>query len=196
MYEYRDLCEQEQLAVVRDRMRRGRPTHSPPHSAGAGVYIISAACWEHQSNLVTEERRAAFARELLQAMGEAAGGVVRAWVVLPNHYHALWEGNLDGLRPILGGLHNGTATRWNREDQLAGRRVWYRFSDRRVRSDDHYYAAVNYIHANPVKHGWSARADAWSSSSLRDWLRAHGREQMVELWRQHPPGEFGRGWDD
>ena len=44
---------------------------------------------------------------------------------------------------------------WNKEDFQTGHRsVWYKYTDRQIRDDDHFYKALNYIHLNPVKHGY------------------------------------------
>jgi putative transposase len=121
---------------------------------------------------------------------------VRAWVVLPNHYHLLMEGDLRVFAQRIARLHNGAATQWNREDGTPGRKVWHRFSDRIIRSERHYYASLNYIHANPVKHGHAANAEAWAWSSLSLYMEMVGREQLADWWREYPVADYGRGWDE
>lgn len=195
MYEYRDLCEHEQMQLVRKRMSLDYPWHSPPHSKGHGRFMMTAACFEHACHLSDPRRREAFATEL-RGTFSSAGGTIFAWVVLPNHYHVLWEGNLDILRPLLARLHNGTSTRWNREDNATGRQTWYQCADRRMRSERHFIASVNYIHGNPVKHGWTDRADHWKDTSLHDWLARCGIDHLRTLWRLYPPRNYGQHWDD
>ena len=195
MYEYRNLCEHEQMDLVRKRMKLDRPWHAPPHSKGCGTYFITAACYEHADHLADSARRAAFCKDMHEAFA-SAGGKVFAWVVLPNHYHVLWEGDLDLLGPCLAQLHNGTSTRWNREDNAPRRQVWFRFTDREIRSEGHFFASVSYVHGNPVKHGWVRRADLWKESSLSEWVQRCGIEHLREIWRLYPPRDYGRGWDD
>lgn len=102
----------------------------------------------------------------------------RAWTVLPNHYHLVAVVDLAALSKAIARLHNGTATQWNREDHCQGRSVWYRFTDRAIRSKRHYFAALNYVHTNAVKHGWAVRAEDWPWTSLHDYLRDVGRETL------------------
>ena len=92
-------------------------------------------------------------------------------------------------------LHNGKSTQWNREDQTLGRKVWHRFADRRIRNDRHYFAALNYVHANAVHHGLVERSDEWRWSSLAHYRDAVGLETLEAWTREYPIERFGEGWD-
>jgi putative transposase len=74
--------------------------------------------------------------------------------------------------------------------------VWYRYSDRALRDEAHLRRALNYLHYNPVKHGYADDPYGWPWSSLHGYLEAEGREKLREWWKLYPPGDFGRGWDD
>ncbi len=198
MYEYRKMTKDERTRVLAARKATGCPWHAPPHFGQAeNVYIISAACYEHRPILATAERRSEWETAVLAGLALEGGGEIdlRAWVVLPNHYHLLLEGDLRAFARRVARLHNGAATRWNREDQTPGRKVWHRFADRLLRSERHYYASLNYIHANPVKHGCAAQAGDWIWSSLPLYLELLGRERLAQWWRQYPVGDYGKGWD-
>ncbi len=119
-----------------------------------------------------------------------------AWVVQPNHYHILVQTDLDMPGPWLGRLHNGKSTQWNHEDGTPKRKVWRRFSDRQIRSERHFYASLNYIHANPVKHELVRSAVDWPWSSLHKYIETCGRDTLVRWWRQYPIMDYGKGWDD
>jgi REP element-mobilizing transposase RayT len=93
---------------------------------------------------------------------------LRAWVVMPNHVHALvaptagWE-----LGQI---LHSWKSFTSNECNNLLGRReqFWQKETfDRFVRNEKHYYNAVAYIENNPVKAGLCLRPEAWKWSSAR-----------------------------
>jgi putative transposase len=137
-----------------------------------------------------------FSEALVLGLKADLGVDVHAWVVLPNHYHLLVQIDLEVFRPRIARIHNGKSTQWNREDGTPGRKVWYRFSDRSIRSQRHYYASLNHIHANPVKHAHVARADEWPWSSLPRYLEKLGRERLVEWWIRYPVRDYGKGWDD
>jgi len=152
---YRKLTPEERHRALRERQARGFPLHAPPHPMrAAGRYLITAANFEHKQVMFSSERRTDFEARLLQALREI-DATVFGWVVLPNHYHALLGvSDLERVSSVIKGLHGITAREWNLLDGLVGkRRVWYRYSDRKIRNDIHFYRALNYVHFNPVKHG-------------------------------------------
>ncbi|WP_235082891.1 hypothetical protein ACF3DV_32780 [Chlorogloeopsis fritschii PCC 9212] len=70
-----------------------------------------------------------------------------AWVVLPNHYHLLVHVvNFDVLSELFRRIHGFTARQWNVEENVTKRKIWYRWSDRVIRSERHYYTS---FHSNP-----------------------------------------------
>jgi putative transposase len=125
------------------------------------------------------------------------GVEVQAWVILPNHYHLL--ANVTDFR-VLGGIfrlvHGPTARQWNLDDATPGRKVWYRFADRAIRSERHCYTTLNYIHFNPVKHGWAQSPYGWLESSVHWYLEHNGRDWLRDVWARYPVLDYGHGWDD
>ena len=97
---------------------------------------------------------------------------------------------------LLGMLHGSTSFRWNAEETARGRKEWHSVSDRGMRNGDHFWATLNYIHHNPVKHGYVDRWTDWPFSSAGDYLEEVGREQAVDIWKSFPLYDYGKGWDD
>jgi putative transposase len=199
-YEYRKLTVQEREEVLRQRRERGYPLHSPPHPfRAAGRYFITAANFEHASLMVLPERRTEFEIRLLSAMREIEAEMY-GWVVLPNHYHfSAGVATLDQISAALKQLHGATSREWNLVDGATGkRRVWYKFRDRLIRDDAHFYQVLNYIHINPVKHGYVKDGYDWPWSSLYHYANSeeYGRAWLREKWKLFPPGDFGKGRDD
>ncbi len=197
-YEYRKLSPEEREEVVQQRMARGYPLHAPPHPfRDAGQYLLTAANFEHVAIMASPERRTEFEGRLLDVMKEVQA-IVYAWVILINHYHILvGVETLDAVSYALQQLHGSTSREWNLVDGLTGkRRVWYKFSDRVIRNDAHFYRGVNYLHYNPVKHGLITDPYEWPWSSLHNYLTNNGREWLRKTWKDFPPGDFGKGWDD
>src|SRR5262245_28590696 len=197
-YAYRQMTPEEREDVVCKRRERGYPMHSPPHPfRGKGRYLITAANFEHAEIMASAERRTDFESRLLESM-RAIAAEIYGWVILSNHYHILiWVSSLNDISPCLKGLHGKTAFEWNQEDNQTGlRHVWYRYSDRKIRDDDHYYQALNYIHINPVKHGYVKNPYDWPWSSLQNYHESRGRQWLRDTWQNHQPGDFGKGWDD
>ena len=198
-YEYRKLSPKEREEVVKYRQLHGHPLHAPPHPfQGAGAYLITAANFEHRAVMNTSIRRTEFEARLLDSFKEISKDLI-AWVVLPNHYHVLLVvPSLEGVSAILKHLHGTTSREWNIEDSLTGkRRVWYKFADTYVRNDIHLRLAFNYIHYNPVKHGYVSDPYEWPWSSLQSYYADKDPNWLQEQWNAYePPADFGKGWDD
>ena len=95
-----------------------------------------------------------FCGVLLGVLGQR-DAQIHAWCVLPNHYHALIETNaiLEVLAD-LGRMHGRLSFDWNGEEQTRGRQVWCGAVERYMRNDRHFWATINYVHNNPVRHGY------------------------------------------
>jgi len=198
-YDYRKLTIDEREEVLRRRRELGYPLHAPPHPfRDAGRYLISAATFEHTPIMTPPDRRSDFESKLLAVM-EGVHAEVYAWVVLPNHYHILLGVDaLDLVSAALKKLHGATSREWNLADGQTGERhVWYKFADRMIRNDAHFFRSLNYVHYNPVKHRYTVNPYEWPWSSLTNYLDARGREWLRAAWKAYPPDDnFGKDWDD
>jgi putative transposase len=198
MYRWRKLSGEDQAALLQYRQRLSRPWHSPPHFIeGPAFFHLTAACYEHASIIGSSPARMqAFSADLLGTLA-GAGVTTHAWCLLPNHYHLLVH--VPDLKPVttaLGRLHGRTSHDWNGEDALRGRKVWCAPADRAIRNNAHFWATLNYIHHNPVRHGQVAHWQDWPFSSAPDYLAAVGREEAVRVWKAFPILDYGAGWDD
>lgn len=196
MYDYRKMTPDQKKAVVAERTRRRFPKHSPPHLVDPGKFrIVTAACYEHQKLLNSAERLGWFEQRLLDHLqGHAVP--CAAWVVLPNHYHILVK--IEDIKTFtlqLGQLHGRTSFEMNNMDNKRGRTCWYRCEDRCMRTERHYYTSLNYIHNNPVKHGYVQRWGDWPYSSFHWYLERKGGEWLEDAWREYPILNYGDKWD-
>lgn len=197
MYEYYKLSPKQRQELVQERLKKGFPPHSPPHTIRLeAFYLLTAACYQHQSILMTSYRR----QKLLDLIFEQFinnGFEIVAWVILVNHYHLLvYVKDFKKLSPIFNRIHGSTSYQWNLEDNQRGRKVWYGFCDRAIRSERHYHATLNYIHYNPVKHKFVKSPYDWSESSVHWYLEVYGRQWLRDGWIKYPVKDYGQGWDD
>ena len=191
------MTSTQQQEVVDQRKLLKVPWHAPPHfGTGTNVYLITASCYEHTDVLISDGRRDEWQDIIINRLSLIPGVEIKAWVVLPNHYHVLVKTDLALVRKAIGRWHNVKSTQWNREDGKAGRQVWYKFSDRKINGERHHYATLNYIHANPVKHGYVGKANEWRWSSFSKYLEKVGRETLRSWWTCYPVENYGKGWDD
>jgi putative transposase len=198
MYRWRKLTEADRREVLEHRLQRGHPVHSPLHiDSGDRSYHLTAACFEHSPHIgSTTDRMSQFAVDWLDVL-HAESETVTAWVVLPNHYHALVRTDrVLELLTALGKLHGRTSHAWNGEEATRGRQVWCKAVETVIKGEGHFHATVNYIHHNPVKHRYVEKWTDWPWSSAAEWLERTGREAAEAQWRRYPIKEYGAGWDD
>ncbi|MCP4363237.1 MAG: transposase [Chloroflexi bacterium] len=197
MYEYRKLTPEERQKLVAERLAKGYPPHKPPHPLpDYDYYLLTATCFEHAHRMNTAVRR----QQLLDRVFEVmipAGIEIRAWVVLPNHYHLLvLLLQFSALPELFRLIHGRLSFIWNGEDKTRGRQNWYRFTDRAIRSERHYQTTLNYIHYNPVKHGVASSPYDWTESSVHWYRENFGRDWLRDMWQTHPVRDYGKGWDN
>jgi putative transposase len=114
---------------------------------------------------------------------------ILAWVVLPDHLHAIWElpeSDSDCATRwmlIKSGFSRGIPKgEWVRESRRkkGERGLWQRrFWEHLITGDGDLQRHMDYVHFNPVKHGYAKRAADWPYSSIN---RAIRRGWMSEDW--------------
>ena len=105
-----------------------------------------------------------------------------AAVVLPDHTHfmmTLPEGDHDystRIRLIKAGFTKCLPETIKGEGRKGERNIWQqRFWEHAIRDEKDYEAHVNYIHHNPVKHGYVDEADKWPFSTWHRFRRDYGK---------------------
>lgn len=209
MYEYRKLTDEQKAELVQYRLSQGYPPHSPPHPVkDREFYLLTAACYEHQSYMSLECRRQQILKMIFDRFVDEGGNKESAealttniricgWVILPNHYHLLVQiRDFDVLSELFRKIHGALSRQWNIEDNATGRKIWYRWADRAIRSERHYYTTLNYIHYNPVKHGLVKSPYDWVESSVHWYLETNGRQWLRDSWVEYPVRDYGKDWDN
>lgn len=107
---------------------------------------------------------------------------IPAAVVLPDHLHCLWQlppGDSDfavrwgSIKAAFSRGLPATEPRNLSRSKRGERGIWQRrFWEHRIRDDEDYRRHVEYIHFNPVKHGYVLRAMDWPYSSFRRFVKA------------------------
>jgi putative transposase len=196
-YYWRRLTPEQRTVVLAERQRHPRPWHGPPHYASDdGLYLITAACYEHHPIIgFSPERMASFEAELLGTIA-ASSERTFAWVVLPNHYHVFVQtSDLPGLLRAVGQLHGRTSYFWNGEENCRGRQVWHRAAETAMKSEGHFWATLNYVLHNAVRHGYVERWQDWPYSNAAEYLAEVGREEATRRWLEYPLLTYGNDWD-
>ncbi|WP_265596350.1 hypothetical protein [Verrucomicrobium sp. BvORR106] len=199
MYNWRQMSEIQRGEALRRRRLQQQPRHGPPHrrSYGPGQWMLTGACFEHQPWIgASLERMETFEQELVQSLRGCCDEVV-AWVILPNHYHVVVQTpDIRAALSVVGRIHGRTAHRWNGEEDQRGRQVWFRCAETIMKSESHFWATLNYVHHNPVKHGYVDKWMDWPYSSAEEYIGQMGEPEASRIWKNYPINEYGRGWDE
>jgi putative transposase len=113
------------------------------------------------------------------------------WVLNKDHYHILIrvsDGRLVGR--FINNLHANITRLLNKIECTEGRKIWYQYWDRCIRSERDLYIRLNYIHHNPVKHGLVLSMDDYEFSSYRNYLANKGGEWLRDCFDRYSISDF------
>ena len=192
------MTESDRKQVLELRKARDLPWHSPPHLdfKVAKQYLISSSCYEHVSVIGKDPERMTECEAELLRICENFCSRIYAWCILPNHYHVLLKTErISELRNALGEFHGRSSYEWNQSDGKQGRKVWYNCFERPMKSERHFWASLNYVHHNPVHHGYVTRWQDWPWSSARQYLEEVGAKEAKRIWLMYPVLDYGKKWD-
>ena len=172
------------------------PNYIRPNVAGATVFFTVNLA-QRGSDLLLRE--VALLRASVAEVRQRRPFAIAAWVVLPDHLHAIWSlpvGDHDfstrwkeikaGFTRNLG--HRGLRTASQRAKGEAG--LWQRrFWDHHIRSDADFSGHMAYCLGDPVRHGLAERAADWPYSSIHRDIRL-GRVSR-DWCAAAPMGRFG-----
>jgi putative transposase len=197
MYNWRKMADEQRDDVLRTRKIQKQPWHGPLHvKSQKQIFHVSAACYEHKDIIgKTDERLSMFQFSLGDFIKDETKEIY-ACIILPNHYHILLktEDILKLLKQLFR-LHQKTGFEWNRDDSQKGRRVWCNVTETAIKSDGHFWATMNYIHNNPVKHGWVKKWTDWPYSTAKEYLEKMGRDRVLTIWKNFDISRMGLSWD-
>ena len=143
--------------------------------------------------VVTHRRRLLFHKPEIREILRHVVNTVRnkhpftsdAWVLLPDHMHCIWSlpGGCSNFSLRWSLIKSGFSKRmghWfhtgegmnasrvkHRESNIWQRRFW----ERQIRNENEYSACMDYIHYNPVRHGWVQRVADWPHSTFHRYVR-------------------------
>jgi putative transposase len=197
MYDWRKMTPEERVTLLEWRQKHHRAWHRPTsHTKGHWIHL-SATCYLHASLIgFSRQRMDQFTESLLDEVSRSSLEV-SAWCVLPNHYHVLLRvADPELLTCAIGKFHGRTSHAWNIEEEQQGRTCFHGCLPKPVTSVEHRWATLNYIHHNPVKHGYVTKWQDWPFSSAHEYLKSIGRDGAQKLWHEFPVLDMGKGWDD
>ncbi len=166
-----------------------------------GSYFFTVNLLDRTSDLLTVNIDAL--RNAVRATHQRAPFQIDAWVVLPDHMHAIWtlpsgdDNFSDRWRAIKKSFSKSvpaTEPRSLVRQQNAERGIWQRrFWEHTIRDDADFANHMDYVHFNPVKHGYVDHPTGWPYSSFR---RAVANGFYPADWNVSPADHPNRGERD
>ena len=110
-----------------------------------------------------------------------------AHVLLPDHIHWLFEpAGSANFSTIVATLKRDIT--WRMKECGVTERLWQaRFYDHLIRDEADLQRHLDYIHFNPVKHGYCLRPQDWPHSSFHAWMQ---RGAYPANWGETAPGHI------
>jgi len=161
--------------------------HKPPHLfIDKAYYIITSHCVENIRPFYNNEYKKTVCETLFCAFEELHNWDIVAYVVLDNHYHILVKaGKSEELPDIIASAHKFSSRKINKIEDKVGRQIWYEYWDTVITSLSSFYARFNYIHYNPVKHGYVKRMEDYLFSSYRKYAEIDKRK-LDQIQKKYP----------
>jgi len=144
-----------------------------------GTYFFTVVTYARRAILTDEPLRGAL-RQGIQTVRQAMPFIIEAWVLLPDHLHAIWTlpENDDNFAsrwaiikrsvtrqccpPVEQGKTISHSHAKRGEIQVWQRRFW----DHLIRDETDFQRHFDYIHWNPVKHGYVQQVKDWPYSTF------------------------------
>ena len=82
-----------------------------------------------------------------------------------------------------------------RRRKARGRQVWHRAAETEMKSERHFWATLNYVLHNAVRHGYVDRWQDWPYSSASQYLADVGHQESERRWHEYPILGYGNDWD-
>jgi putative transposase len=143
-----------------------------------GTFFFTVTLADRSSNLLVQE--IGLFREAYRSVQRRLTFTTVAICILPEHLHAIWtlpEGDIDYSKRwnlIKGGFSRYLPSSAVRSPSKIAKRekgIWQRrYWEHAIRDDADLVRHVDYIHFNPVKHGFVSRVCDWPHSSFHRFV--------------------------
>ncbi len=161
-----------------------------------GIFMVTAATYDKEPVFHSSDRLTMVMDRLLTTALEFAWDM-KAWAILPNHYHFIAESHDEhgeSLKDWLWEFHRTTAARINAMSREPERRIWMSYRESRIMHPHAYMVRLHWVMRNPVHHGLAQSLEAYSWSSAR-WFLKNAPPYLVDKVT-HCKTDKLRIWDD
>jgi len=165
--------------------------HRPPHLYTDGRWYFVTISTLNKSKILCTDAHLNLWVTVLKETAEKLNIELAVWIILPNHCHLLFMPKLGrDIGAFIKQLNGRTSRELNLLDQTPGRKVWYSYWDTCLRDERGFWTRFNYIHYNPVKHGFVEQASSWIFSSYHLHLQNNGHDWLTECYKEYSPSDL------
>ena len=132
-------------------------------------------------------------REVFHSIEERFPFVMLGYVFLPDHFHILIrpKGN-NNFSQIMHSLKGRFTLAYKNRINFSGHMNFWqkRFWDHVIRDEKDFENHINYIHYNPIKHGYARNLSDWQYRSFAVWEQRGVYDREI-TWDEPVNGEWG-----
>ncbi|QSA97578.1 transposase [Methylococcus sp. EFPC2] len=150
------------------------------HFVPGGSYFFTVVAADRPQGLLTKHM--GLLRKSFKTVMEEKPFVIDAMVVLPDHLHCLWtlppedkdySTRWKNIKALFSKGLQKTEARSESRISKGERGIWQRrYWEHAIRDDEDYARHVDYIHYNPIKHGYVEKLIDWPHSSFHRYVKA------------------------
>ncbi|MCP4567201.1 MAG: transposase [FCB group bacterium] len=115
-----------------------------------------------------------------------------AWVILPDHFHVIIDPLEQDISNILQRVKMSFGSLYRKHVHIKSGRIWqHHFWDHIIRNNDDMNRHIDYIHYNPVKHGYVEKPFDWEYSSIQSFDGCYQPDWGMREQFKYDDGQFG-----
>ena len=167
-------------------------SHNPPHLFRPyAKYFNTGATYEKKHYIKTNAAKIKVMEYMFKSF-QHFGWRIEDWIILNNHYHIMANApeNAQTLGQVINNFHKFSAL-WIKKNELPNidpEHVLYNYWDTCITYEGSYFARINYLWFNSVKHGYVEKAEDWKFGSFYE--RAQNWENIKGIVEQYPFDEL------
>ncbi len=135
------------------------------------VFIVAVT--RNRTPYFSEEGNVKLFEEMLEKTKAKFPFDLPALVILPDHCHLLLRPIHCDFSRVMGSFKKRFTDSFKKRNHISTNFSFWqgRFWDHVIRSDDDFKRHLDYIHYNPVRHGYVSRPEKWPHSTYMDWVQ-------------------------
>ena len=119
--------------------------------------------------------------------------IIIAFIAMPDHLHMIIDPKENNLSSIMQKIKLSFSKKYRFEKGKTTGNVWQsRFWDHLIRNQEDLNRHIDYIHYNPVKHGFTKSPFDWPESSIHEYYKnGHYDREWGSIGPLKLDGDFG-----